>query len=318
MWPNHPTSPDAWADLPTIDGDKAIGYNTDQSRFTADFTQRTLDFIEENTSRSTPFFVYLAHPMPHVPLSISPDHSGKSQAGLYADVIQEIDDSVGQVLAALKTAGAESNTLVLFASDNGPWLSYGNHAGSAAPLREGKGTVFDGGVRVPFIARWPGILPKGQTISTPAMTIDLFPTLAELIVAELPDHPIDGKSIWSLIKGDDSGPAQEAYYFYYGRGELHAMRSGRWKLHFPHPYRTMIGSEPGKDGMPGKYDSSVKTGLELYDLENDIEERHDVSNQHPEVMQRLLKLAADKRTELGDRLTGIEGTGLREPGRLIE
>ena len=318
MWPYHPENPEHWGDLPTIEGEEIVGYNTDQSRFTTDFTNRAVAFIERSVAQETPFFVYLAHPMPHVPLFVSEEREGHSEAGLYGDVIKEIDWSVGQVLETLRQAGIDEQTLVIFTSDNGPWLSYGNHAGSAGPLREGKGTAWDGGVRVPFIARWPGRLPEGLEVSTPAMTIDVFPTLAERIQADLPDHPIDGKSMWSLMTGESTASPQEAYYFYYRHNELHAMRSGKWKLQFPHTYRTMIGQEPGKDGMPGNYDYAAETGLALYDLESDIAESHDLSSQFPDVVERLSRMADAKRAELGDRLTGVTGTGVREPGRVEE
>ncbi len=317
MWPFHPENPKAWVDLPTIEGTEVVGYNTDQSRFTSDFTARAVDFIGEQAAAGTPFFLYLAHPMPHVPLAVSEERAGASGAGLFGDVIQEIDWSVGQVLKALKDAGVEDNTLVMFASDNGPWLSYGNHAGSALPLREGKGTAFDGGIRVPFIARWPEVIPAGLRVSAPAMTIDVFPTMAELIGAPLPELPIDGRSIWKLMNGTSTESAQEAYYFYYNQNELHAMRSGQWKLNFPHSYRTMKGQTPGKDGIPGKYDYSAIVGLELFNLDSDISESIDVSSQHPDVVERLTHLADAKRAELGDALRGIEGTANREPGRHV-
>ena len=318
MWPNHPENPENWVDLPTFEGEEIVGYNTDQSRFTTDFTNRAVAFIERSAAQDLPFFLYLAHPMPHVPLSVSEEREGHSEAGLYGDVIKEIDWSVGQVVAALQEAGVENNTLVLFASDNGPWLSYGNHAGSALPLREGKGTAFDGGVRVPFIAKWPGVIPEGRTVTTPAMTIDVFPTLAGLIEAPLPAHPIDGQSIWPLLTGESTTSPQEAYYFWYRQNELHAMRSGKWKLHFPHTYRSMIGQTLGQDGMPGKYDYTPEIGLALFDLEKDIGEEHDVAEQFPEVVERLTRLADAKRAELGDKLTGVVGTGVREPGRVVE
>lgn len=318
MWPFHPENPEAWVDLPTIEMEEVVGYNTDQTRFTTDLTTRAVSFIEEQATNGNPFFVYLAHPMPHVPIFVSEEREGHSGAGLYGDVIKEIDWSVGQVLEAIDNAGIDDNTMVIFASDNGPWLSYGNHAGSAKPLREGKGTAFDGGVRVPFISRWPGVIPAGLEVSTPAMTIDIFPTIAELLDAELPAHPIDGKPIWHLMTGESDVSPQEAYYFYYHQNELQAMRSGKWKLVFPHGYRTMIGQEPGVDGIPGKYDYSVEAELALYDLEADISESVNVLEQHPEVVERLTKLADAKRAELGDKLTGIEGSGNREPGRLAE
>ncbi len=317
MWPYHPENPDAWEDLPTIEGDEAVGFNTDQTRFTTDFTTRAVDFIEENAAAGTPFFLYLAHPMPHVPLFVSSEREGDSGAGLYGDVIKELDWSAGEVLAAVKETGVDENTLVMFASDNGPWLSYGNHGGSAEPLREGKGTVFEGGVRVPFIARWPDTIPDGLEVSTPAMIIDVLPTLAELIGADLPEHPIDGRSIWTLMTGESTTSPHEAYYFYYHESELHAMRSGKWKLHFPHSYRTMIGQEPGKDGIPGKYNNAAEIGLALYDLERDVSESNDVSSEFPDVVDALTHMADAKRAELGDALTGADGNGVREPGRFV-
>ena len=148
------------------------------------------------------------------------------------------------------------------------------------------------------------------------MTIALFPTLAGLIDAPLPDHPIDGKPIWSLMNGTDTVSPQEAYYFYYHRNELHAMRSGKWKLHFPHTYRSMNGQAPGKDGIPGKYVYGVEVGLELYDLEADIGEQNNVADQHPEVMERLLAMAEAKRADLGDALTDTPATGARPVGQV--
>ncbi len=316
MWPYHPENPDAWGDLPTIEAEAIVGYNTDQTRFTTDITERAMAFIEESAAADRPFFLYVAHPMPHVPLFVSAERSGKSGAGLYGDVVHEIDWSMGEILRALEEAGITDNTLVLFASDNGPWLSYGNHAGSAGPLREGKGTAFEGGVRVPFLARWPGVLPKGLEVTTPAMTIDLFPTLAGLIGAELPPHPIDGKDIWPLLTGSSTTSPQEAYFFWYRTNELHAVRSGKWKLQFPHTYRTMVEQTPGKDGFPGKYNYDAAIGLELFDLESNIGESRNVAAEHPDVVARLTALADKQRARLGDRLTGVQGSETREPGRV--
>ncbi|MEM8486437.1 MAG: sulfatase [Bacteroidota bacterium] len=314
MWPNHPENPEAWPDLPTIEGEEIIGYNTDQRQFTTDFTTRSVSFIETSVEAATPFFLYVAHPMPHVPLFVSETRAGHSGAGLYGDVIKEIDWSIGQLLDTVKRLGVDENTLVIFTSDNGPWLSYGNHAGSAFPLREGKGTTWEGGVRVPFVARWPQQIPAGLEVATPAMTIDLFPTLATLIDAPLPDHTIDGKPIWSLMNGTDTVSPQEAYYFYYHRNALHGMRSGKWKLHFPHRYRTMQDRTLGKDGIPGKYNYGAEVGLELFDLEADIGEQQNVADQYPEVIARLTAMAEAKRAELGDALTETPATGARQVG----
>ena len=182
MWPRHPTA--KFPDLPLIEGEKTIALNPDQARLTTDYTDRAVKFIQKNKDR--PFFLYLAHSMPHVPLFVSERFKGKSEAGLYGDVVMELDWSVGQVLQTLQQLGIDDNTLVIFTSDNGPWLSYGNHAGTAGLLREGKGTTWEGGVRVPFIARWPGRIPAGKTQPEPAMTIDLLPTIAQLTGAKLP------------------------------------------------------------------------------------------------------------------------------------
>ena len=179
--------------------------------------------------------------MPHVPLAVSDKFQGKSERGLYGDVIMEIDWSVGEVLKALKDNGLDQNTLVIFTTDNGPWLSYGEHAGSSGPLREGKGTCWEGGVRVPCIMRWPGKIPPGTASNAMLMTIDLFPTIAKLVGAELPRQPIVGLDVWPLIAGEpDAKNPHEAYLFYYEVNQLHAITSGdgRWKLQLPHTYRT--------------------------------------------------------------------------------
>lgn len=302
MWPFHPESPKAWVDLPTIEGETVVGLNTDQNRFTNDFTERAVAFIEAH--RDEPFFLYVAHPMPHVPLHASSSFRGRSEHGLYGDVIEEIDDSVGRILSTLKRLRIDDDTLVIYSSDNGPWLSYGNHAGSTGPLREGKGTTFEGGVRVPFLARWPGHVPAGVVCDEPAMTIDVLPTVARVIGAELPALPLDGRDIWPLIAGEpDARSPHEVLFFYYHQNDLEALRSGPWKLHFPHGYRTMRGRAPGADGVPGKYDYGVRTGLELYNLDDDIGETTDVADEHPEVMARLQRLADEMREDLGDRLT---------------
>jgi len=312
MWPYHPTA--KFPPLPMIDGQKIVNPNVtadDQKLLTQRLTQRAVEFIERNKDR--PFLVYLAHPMPHVPLFVSEQFAGRSAAGLYGDVIEEIDWSVGQVLDTLRRLKLDRQTLVIFATDNGPWLSYGDHAGSARPLREGKATTFEGGVRVPCIMWWPGQIPAGAVCRQPAATIDIFPTVARLTGAKLPDHPIDGKDIWPLISAQPGAASpHEAYFFYWGR-ELQAVRSGRWKLHFPHKYNTIV--EPGSGGKPGKAQAR-QIELCLFDLENDIGETTDLSQQHPEVVARLKALADRMREELGDSATGQQGKGLRQPGKV--
>ncbi len=312
MWPFHPENPDAYPPLPLIEGEKTIETNPDQSKLTSEYGRRAVAFIEAH--RDEPFFVYLPHSMPHVPIFASEAFRGRTKRGLFGDVIEEIDDTVGRILATLERLDLDENTLVIFTSDNGPWLTYGDHAGSAAPLREGKGTSFDGGVGVPFVARWPGRVPAGAVVSEPAMTIDLLPTLAGLAGASLPALPIDGKDIRPLLLGEpDATSPHDALFFYWGR-HLQAVRSGRWKLHFPHDYRSLDGPA-GSGGTPSKY-IQRSIGLALFDLEADRSETTDVAGQHPEIVKRLEALADDARAELGDSATKQTGSGVREPGRV--
>ncbi len=311
MWPFHPERPQDYPPLPLIEGEETIETNPDQSKLTGEYGRRAVAFIEANHGR--PFFVYLAHSMPHVPLFASERFRGRTEQGLYGDVVEEIDDTVGRILATLERLELDENTLVIFTSDNGPWLSYGNHAGSAAPLREGKGTSFEGGVRVPFVARWPGRIPKGAVVREPAMTIDVLPTLAGLVGAPLPARPIDGKDIRPLLLGEPGASSpHEALFFWWNR-HLEAVRSGRWKLHFPHDYRSLDGPA-GSDGIPSKY-IQRSIGLSLFDLDADRSETTDVAEEHPDVVKRLEALAEEARIELGDSATEQKGRGVREPGR---
>lgn len=297
MWPRHPETPGAYPDLPLIDGKRVVDLNPDQRLLTTWYTARATRFIDDNAHH--PFFLYLPHSMPHVPLHVSRKFAGKSARGLFGDVISEIDWSVGQVLGALHRNHLDDNTLVIFTADNGPWLSYGDHAGSTAGLREGKGTTFEGGVREPAVFRLPGRIPAGAVCHEPAMTIDLLPTLARLIDATLPrDLRLDGKDIWPLITAAPGAASpHEALYFYWNR-ELQAVRSGRWKLHFPHDYRTMTETR-GQGGKPGLY-RQAHIELSLFDLESDPAEATDLSAAHPDVVERLKQLADKARADLGD------------------
>ncbi|MEZ6059264.1 MAG: sulfatase [Planctomycetaceae bacterium] len=322
MWPYHPEvlhlsmeeRLKRWPHLPLIDGNEIINPQmtaTDQEQLTTQYTEHAVQFIDENHDK--PFFLYVPHSMVHVPLYVSDKFKGKSGAGLFADVMMEVDWSVGQILDAIRKHDLQNDTLVIFTSDNGPWLSYGDHAGSAGPLREGKGTMFDGGCRESCVMWWPGKIPAGTECHIPAMTIDILPTVAHLIGAELPAHPIDGKNIWPLMAGEDGASSpQEAYFLYYGR-QLQAVRSGRWKLHFPHQYRTLSGRPGGTGGKPVAY-SQAEIGLALFDMEADAGETTNVASDHPDVVARLSKLADSMRQELGDE--GIPGTGQRPAGQL--
>ncbi len=322
MWPYHPGVAHLpledrlknWPHLPLIDGDKIVNANVTgevQAKLTTWYTERAVGFIEKNRER--PFFLYLPLAMPHVPLFVSDKQKGKSAQGLYGDVIQEIDWSVGEITATLEKLGLTSNTLVIFASDNGPWLTYGNHAGRSGGLREGKGTAWDGGVRVPCIMSWPGTIPAGQTCSEPAMTIDILPTVAKLAEADLPKRPIDGLDIWPLISGTpDAKSPHESLSFYWGQ-HLQAVRSGRWKLHFPHSYISTDATNAGAEGKPGK-PAQKENGLVLFDLEVDRAEATNVAEKHPEVVARLTALADKTRADLGDSATKQKGSGVRQAG----
>ena len=314
MWPYHPQQGTIFnfPDLPLYENETVIDTLTEQSQLTTQITEHSVDFIQRN--KDNPFFLYVPHPQPHVPLFVSDKFKGKSERGLYGDVIMEIDWSVGQIMKALKENGLEENTMVIFTSDNGPWLSYGNHAGSALPLREGKGTAWEGGQREPCIIKYPKKLKAGTVIDVPMMAIDVLPTIAEITDSELPETTIDGKSAWSILTGERTVPVQDAYFFYYRVNELFGVRYRKWKLYFPHRYRTMDGQEPGKDGQPGQYRMVDLEEIELYDVVNDVSETQNVAEENPEVVAEIKVFANTMRQRLGDSLLGIEGTETREPG----
>ncbi len=301
--------------LPLIDGDDKVAEIrtlADQATLTTRYTERALQFIKRNQHQ--PFFLYFAHSMPHVPLAVSEKFRGASRQGLYGDVIMEIDWSVGEILRLLHELNLENETLVIFLSDNGPWLNFGNHAGSVGPLREGKGAMWEGGCRVPCIMRWPGKIPAGSVCDQLAASIDLLPTLMHISGADMPQKPIDGVNIWSLMQNPAAvTPRQDLLYYYYR--ELVAVRHNEWKLVFPHTYRSYKGVQPGQDGWPGPYNSAV-SGLELYNLKQDVEEKRNVAVENPEIVVRLQLLAEKARAELGDQLQNKNGSGERQPGRL--
>jgi len=321
MWPLHPEAkPGTYPPLPLFEGDMILKSNLDhedQNQLTTQYTGRAVRFIERHKDR--PFFFYLAHSMVHVPLHVSDKFRGKSRQGLYGDACMEVDWSVGEVLAALKRNGVDDNTLVIYTSDNGPWLSYGNHAGSAGPLREGKGTCWEGGTREPTLMRWPRNIPAGTTCDDMMMTIDLFPTIAKLSGTKLPDHKIDGLDVWPLITGNRGARnPHDGYAFYYEENQLQAVTSGdgRWKLQLPHTYRTLGGHPGGTNGSPAKYENRKIESAELYDLRRDPGETKNVASRHSDIVTRLQGFAETMRADLGDALTQRKGIGLREPGKI--
>lgn len=316
MWPYHYGDQDRgligtpnWPPLPVIDGTETIETNPRQESLTPRYTKRALNFIDRK--KDGPFLLYLAYSHPHVPIAASETFKGSTGKGLYADMIAEIDDSVGQVVNKLDQLGLRENTLVIFASDNGPWQKFGNEAGETGPLRGDKGTAFEGGVRVPGIFSMPGTIPAGQESDELATTMDILPTIAALAGAELPEQKIDGHNLLELLTGYTNVSPYVAFYYYYG-GELHAVRDGDWKLHVPHKWRKVV--TKGNDGQPGKQ-AYPKIGLSLYNLKDDIGESDNLAEAHPEEVEHLLKVVEQARAELGDAITKRKGSGVREHGK---
>ena len=314
MWPFHAEYPDSYPDLMLYDKEIPIKILEDQSNLTKELTLKSVEFIEKN--KDNPFFLYLAHPQPHVPLFASADFKGKSKNGLYSDVIQEIDYSVGAIIKALKDNNLEDNTIVVFTSDNGPWLSYGKHAGSTGIYREGKGTTWEGGQRVPCIVWYPNEIKPNTVISTPLMGIDWLPTFANVTNSNLSENKIDGKNIWEILINKTDKPPHEALFFYYHVNSLHAVRYGDWKMYFPHRYRTLSGREGRDDGIPIKYEYVNLETTELYNLIDDPSETKNIYNEFPEIAKKIEILADINRKEIGDDLTKVNGTENRPIGMI--
>jgi arylsulfatase len=306
-----------YPELPLIrNNDKIREVRTlnDQAALTTLYTETAVDFIKKN--KNNPFFLYLAHSMPHVPLAVSSRFKGKSEQGLYGDVMMEIDWSVGEIMGALEKYGLSKNTLVIFTSDNGPWLNFGNHAGSAGGLREGKGGSFEGGQRVPCLITWPGYIQEGIVCNKLASTIDILPTIAAITNSPLPEKKIDGVNILPLLLGDENANPRNSFLYYYHRNSLEAVRKGDWKLVFQHPGRSYMGFKPGADGFPGAVDGNFQFEESLYDLRRDPGERYNVKKYYPGVVAELMNLADEARIDLGDDLQKVKGQNSRLPGRL--
>ncbi len=306
-----------WPTLRLIEGNtpvKSITTLNDAATLTTMYTQRAVEFIKKNKNK--PFFLYLAHSMPHVPLAVSEKFKNKSGAGLYGDVMEEVDWSVGQVLKTLDETGLSKNTIVIFTSDNGPWLTYGNHAGNTGGLREGKGTAWDGGLKVPFIIRWPSQIKPGTVCNSMAAGMDLLPTIVSACNAKLPVKKIDGVNLLSLLKQQPFAEPRTEFVYYYDRCSLKGIRKGQWKLVFPNISQTYKRSSAiGYDGWPGKYASdSVK--LALYDLRTDPGETLDVKEKFPEVVRELTAIAEKYRKEIGDDLTNQKGSEVRPAAKV--
>lgn len=289
MWPNHPQHPESYPPLPYWDNGK-ITIDTvtdaDQNMLTTWYTEKAVDFI--NRHKDEPFFLYVPHSMAHVPVHVSDKYRGKSGTGLYGDVIMELDWSVGQIEDALKKNNLDENTIfILISSDNGPWLSYGNRAG-VTPFREGKATIFDGGVHNPCIIKYPGHIIPNTISHTTFCSVDILPTICSLTNTPLPENEIDGKNVWDLIQGKPGAKNPHDYYPLSAGSQFQGVISadGHWKLHMPHPYRSL--ESGGKDGQPGKY-MQLKIDTTLFDLVHDPYEKGNVIELYPQIARELIK-----------------------------
>jgi len=273
--------------LPLYDGTKIVKASVtpnDQKVFTKTFTQKAVDVI--NRSNNKPFFVYLPLTSTHTPLFVSDDMKGTSKGNLYRDVINEIDHGMGRIVKALKDNNQYENTIIVFTSDNGPWLRFGDHAGSTAGLRGGKNNSFEGGVRVFSLMHWPAKLKANTTIDSAVMSIDLLPTFAEILQLKPQGRKLDGRSILKMMTGEEKNTPY-AYYYYY-RDKLEAMRFGDWKLHLPRDYLKVDVAKNG--GFMGSL-KVTPMGWELYNLKQDSKESVNVLKKKPKIYKRLRAMA---------------------------
>jgi arylsulfatase A len=275
--------------VPLMRDEECVEFPADQTTITRRFTDEGIAFISKSVKEEKPFFLYLAHSMPHIPLYVSPEFEGKSERGLYGDVIEEIDFNTGRILDHLKALGIEENTLVIFTTDNGPWLTHGESGGSALPLFEGKFTTFEGGQRVPCVMKWPGHIPAGTVCDELASTMDLLPTFAAVTGAALPTvQPLDGKNILDLLTHQPGVKTPHEYFFY----NQSAVRHGDWKYH-------------AKEQFKVKETAREHKGPTLYNLKNDIGESNNVIDEYPEIAAHLAKvLESNPNKRVGDRRSG--------------
>ena len=306
-----------WMELPVFRDTTIVEREPDQRQLTERYTVEAIDFIRAH--REEPFFLYLAHSMPHVPLWVSDPYLGASGAGLYGDVIEEVDASTGRIMDELARLGLDGNTIVVFTSDNGPWLLMGDHGGTRANFREGKATTFEGGVRMPAMIRAPGRIPAGQVVTQPVISMDVLPTVLNYAGIEVPTN-LDGVPLNGILQGEGmpvETPAidPERPLFFYRSGQLRSMRKGKWKLHVPHAYTSILeewGGRPGSGGHPGQY-GRAEIGIALYDLETDPSESVDLAAEYPDIVEELLIDIEDARSRIGDELTDRVGSEATPP-----
>lgn len=291
-----PSSNDRSVNL--LRNEEMIEKHADMSTLTRRYTDEAIGFITQHHRQ--PFFVYLAHTMPHVKLAASKDFLGKSARGLYGDVVEEIDFNTGRLLDTLKRLGVDDNTYVILTSDNGPWWIKGKDGGSALPLRGAKTSTWDGGQRVPCIMRAPGKIPAGRVCDELTSTMDLLPTFAKLSGGKLPaDRVIDGHDISGPMHGDKNASIPDAVFLFYQHTQLQAVRCGRWKLVLPRSAATSV-VPPTWATMIAPEDRIEIKQPTLFDLQADIGEKKDVAAAHREVIAELMKKIEWAREEIGD------------------
>jgi arylsulfatase len=303
-----------WGSVPVIEGNeiiKSISTLEDQANWTTTLTEKAVSFIQNNKKK--PFFLYLAHPMPHVPLAVSDKFKGKSELGLFGDVIMELDWSLGEILNTLDKEKLADNTIIMLMSDNGPWVHFGNNAGSTGGFREGKGTTFEGGTRVPCMVKWPKKIKAGNVSGELMTNMDILPTIVAMTNAQLPKKRIDGKNFLPLMAGETTKGARDVMYYYYDKNSLKAVRYKNWKLELPHKSQSY--ESLGKDRFPGKI-KQVEFPLALFDLAHDPAEKYDVKDLYPDTVTEIMKYVEEARTDLGDDLTNREGANRRQPAKV--
>ncbi|MFK7852259.1 MAG: sulfatase [Akkermansiaceae bacterium] len=273
------------AGVEIVEQDKVIEINPDQRTLTRRYTERAVDFIQRQ--KAGPFFLYVSHNMPHTPIFGSQRFAGKSRRGLFGDVIAEIDWSVGEILKTIKSEGIDEQTIVIFTSDNGPWLIFGDHGGSAGALSGGKKQTLEGGLRVPLLVRWPGYVPKGGVSKSMISALDLTPTLLAMAGEITLPNGLDGRNMSQRLLGKDHAERTDDLFFYFWEREVRAVRQGRWKLQLPHvdsqaPDSTAI----GHGGLRGKV-TKITREEALYDLRIDPGEKRNLAAQNPNKMKEL-------------------------------
>lgn len=283
MKPDEKQPESAKHKVPLMRNLETIEFPVDQTTITKRYADEGISFIKQSVKEKKPFFLYLANSMPHIPLYVSPEFKGKSKRGLYGDVVEEIDYNTGRILDLLKELKVDKNTIVIFSSDNGPWLTKGADGGAALPLFEGKFTSFEGGLRVPFIIKWPNEIKAGAVCKDLAATIDILPTLAGITGAKLPEMKLDGSTILDLCKSTGNATTPHDYFFMVYKGQ--AVRNGDWKYHKKRTFT--VNKNTTTDENPA-----------LYNLKEDVGETKNIINEYPEIAQKLSQALEDHLTRL--------------------